>query len=201
PPGYYFRPGSGSGAKSWHIHLPIGGWCATLEDCADRAKTPLGSTRIQADTNWRWSKFLSKGMMSPLAKTNPLFFNWNYVMPVYCDGGGFQGKAGLRSVQGGPSLYLDGRKVLRAILRDVLATRGMSSASEVLISGASAGAQAVTTFCDFIAAQLPSATTKCLMDSGVFIDARDRKGGRRFRSVAQKLVAIHQFQGSDRCSA
>ncbi|CAI5954205.1 unnamed protein product [Closterium sp. NIES-65] len=147
--GYYFRPGSGSGAKSWHIHLPIGGWCATMEDCADRAKTPLGSTRMQADNNWRWSKFLSKGMMSPLAKTNPLFFNWNYVMPVYCDGGGFQGKAGLRSVQGGPALYLDGRKVLRAILRD----------------------------------------------------ARDRKGGRRFRSVAQKLVAIHQFQGSDRCSA
>ncbi|CAI5535434.1 unnamed protein product, partial [Closterium sp. Naga37s-1] len=201
PPGYYFRPGSGSGAKSWHIHLPIGGWCATMEDCADRAKTPLGSTRMQADKNWRWSKFLSKGMMSPLAKTNPLFFNWNYVMPVYCDGGGFQGKAGLRSVQGGPSLYLDGRKVLRAILRDVLATRGMSSASEVLISGASAGAQAVTTFCDFIAAQLPGASTKCLMDSGVFVDARDRKGGRRFRSVAQKLVAIHQFQGSDRCSA
>ncbi|CAI5952826.1 unnamed protein product [Closterium sp. NIES-65] len=199
--GYYFRPGSGSGAKSWHIHLPIGGWCATMEDCADRAKTPLGSTRMQADKNWRWSKFLSKGMMSPLAKTNPLFFNWNYVMPVYCDGGGFQGKAGLRSVQGGPALYLDGRKVLRAILRDVLATRGMSSASEVLISGASAGAQAVTTFCDFIAAQLPGATTKCLMDSGVFVDARDRKGGRRFRSVAQKLVAIHQFQGSDRCSA
>ncbi|CAI6000742.1 unnamed protein product [Closterium sp. NIES-64] len=201
PPGYYFRPGSGSGAKSWHIHLPIGGWCATMEDCADRAKTPLGSTRMQADKNWRWSKFLSKGMMSPLAKTNPLFFNWNYVMPVYCDGGGFQGKAGLRSVQGGLALYLDGRKVLRAILRDVLATRGMSSASEVLISGASAGAQAVTTFCDFIAAQLPGATTKCLMDSGVFVDARDRKGGRRFRSVAQKLVAIHQFQGSDRCSA
>ena len=42
--GFYFSPGSGSGASSWVIHTQGGGWCVSDADCAGRAKSALGSS-------------------------------------------------------------------------------------------------------------------------------------------------------------
>ncbi|KAL0719766.1 hypothetical protein Bca4012_069090 [Brassica carinata] len=43
-PGYHFSKGSGSGSKSWLVHLEGGSWCNTIASCSARAMTRLGSS-------------------------------------------------------------------------------------------------------------------------------------------------------------
>ncbi|CAI6005405.1 unnamed protein product [Closterium sp. NIES-64] len=111
------------------------------------------------------------GMLSSSEAVNPGLFNWNLAMPIYCDGGGYAGTAGRVHLpgKGNNSIYLDGFNVTRTILADLLAVLELASARRVLVAGASAGGQAVTAWCERVAAMVPGAVTKCLVDSGVFL--------------------------------
>lgn len=106
PPGYLFRPGQlkalvywtvsmkpivlpcagiGSGENSWIIHLEGGGWCGTLESCASRSKTRLGSSNF-------WPKsYEFNGFLSSNRTENEEFYNWNMAFLAYCDGMSFAG--------------------------------------------------------------------------------------------------------------
>ncbi|CAI5506904.1 unnamed protein product, partial [Closterium sp. Naga37s-1] len=175
PPGYYFRPGSGAGKDSWHVFLPFGGWCTTPGECKWRAtQIHYGSTKpaLQATNPFNNALQGYRGILSTNKTDNPRFYNWNLVMPVYCDGGGFAGRAGFKNVSGSEGVYLLGWNIIKAVLTDVTDRRGLKTASQVLLSGVSAGAEAVVTLCDQLPALVPSAkTTKCLMDSGFFLGA------------------------------
>ncbi|CAI7881124.1 unnamed protein product [Closterium sp. NIES-54] len=82
---------------------------------------------------------------------------------------------------------------------DLLAVRGLASARRVLVAGASAGGQAVTAWCERVAAMVPGAVTKCLVDSGVFLDAKDRTAAWHFRQVARQMTTLHRAQSNDKC--
>ncbi|CAI7887005.1 unnamed protein product [Closterium sp. NIES-53] len=141
------------------------------------------------------------GMLSSSEAANPGLFNWNLAMPIYCDGGGYAGTAGRVHLpgNGNSSVYLDGYNVTRTILADLLAVRGLASARRVLVAGASAGGQAVTAWCERVAAMVPGAVTKCLVDSGVFLDAKDRTAAWHFRQVARQMTTLHRAQSNDKC--
>ncbi|CAI5482064.1 unnamed protein product [Closterium sp. Yama58-4] len=141
------------------------------------------------------------GMLSSSEEANPGLFNWNLAMPIYCDGGGYAGTAGRVQLpgKGNNSIYLDGYNVTRTILADLLAVRGLASARRVLVAGASAGGQAVTAWCERVAAMVPGAVTKCLVDSGIFLDAKDRTGAWHFRQVTKQMTTLHRAQGNDKC--
>ena len=49
-PGFYWTKGSGDGAKTWVLYFKGGGWCYDEEDCAQRAKTSLGSSKYFTKT-------------------------------------------------------------------------------------------------------------------------------------------------------
>ncbi|CAI5947791.1 unnamed protein product, partial [Closterium sp. NIES-64] len=204
PPGYYFRPGSGSGKDSWHVLLPYGGWCTTPAECKWRAKNfNSGSTKpeLQASNPFNNASQGYRGILSVNKAENPRFYNWNLVMPVYCDGGGFAGRAGFKNVSGSEGVYLSGWNIIKAVLTDVTDRRGLKTASQVLLSGVSAGAEAVVTLCDQLPALVPSAkTTKCLMDSGFFLDALDRKKKHAFKKTIIRMAALHDFIGNPRCA-
>ena len=85
PPGYYFRPGTGTGANKWMLHLMGGAWCTNSADCYTRSTTVLGSS-----TQWPESAELF-GFYSDNLTVNPDFYNWNAAFLVYCDGGSFAG--------------------------------------------------------------------------------------------------------------
>ncbi|CAI7835584.1 unnamed protein product, partial [Closterium sp. NIES-53] len=70
--------------------------------------------------------------------------------------------------------------------------RGFKSAAQILLSGSSAGGQAVVALCDRIAAAFPWAATRCISDSGFFIDSKDRMGGFTWRNYAKSVVDMHQ---------
>ncbi|CAI5484705.1 unnamed protein product [Closterium sp. Yama58-4] len=315
PPGYYFRPGVGTGANNWLIDLPVGGWCTTVEECAERAGTEFGSTRrwpkviggggapegagaaaasAVADAVYQYTvvraggrgeqvgegggdkrkerfrcggrrrvpvfggecgatggansradgggrkgssrgilstdprvnptfhkivhspfpiplvspspvqtaagvRGSSRGILSTDPRVNPTFHNWNLVRFIYCDGGGYAGRVRWKPVNSSLIVYLDGWRISKAIFMDLRTRRGLTSATNIIMSGSSAGGQAVVTLCDQLAEMAPAARTKCLMDSGFFIDSPDRAGVYTFRAMAQRLVGLHLSLGNPRC--
>ncbi|CAI5503311.1 unnamed protein product [Closterium sp. Naga37s-1] len=75
------------------------------------------------------------------------------------------------------------------LLADMLKIRGLSAASAVLITGCSAGGQGVAVSCDWMASRLPStATVKCAIDAGYFLDEPDLVGHFSFRGMMQRMM-------------
>ncbi|GJP64026.1 hypothetical protein CLOP_g21060 [Closterium sp. NIES-67] len=189
PPGYYLRPARASQSRFWHIHLPGGGWCTTEDSCAYRAGRRLGSSHLWApEINPMWLP----GILSANPNVNPGFGEWNMAMAVYCDGGGYVGRRGEVAVAGNRTLFMDGWKIVMAILDD-LSSRGLMAAQQVLVTGESAGGQAVVNLCDYIAAYLSFANVKCLADGAFFIDTPDRRGRSFFREIAENATQLHQM--------
>ncbi|CAI7877795.1 unnamed protein product, partial [Closterium sp. NIES-53] len=199
PPGYYIRRGKGAGRANWHVHLPVGAWCGDGRSCAKRSLNLLGSSTpwaAEAAAAGRGSKKVYPaftGLLSSSAAVNPAFHAWNLVRLVYCDGGGYTGTRGRIEVAGNKSLYLDRWNIMQAVLQDLRAKRGMAAAARILLSGSSAGGQAVVMLCDRVAAAFPAAYTKCFSDAGFLADAKDRFGQYRWRDSVQQLASFHQI--------
>ena len=86
PGGLYFRPGSGGGAfgaDTWVIELEGGGWCVSLDDCANRAKTDIGSSKAWPPTGCPGMDGGSNGMLSSDCSVNP-FCNATKAHFNYC---------------------------------------------------------------------------------------------------------------------
>ncbi|CAI5984808.1 unnamed protein product [Closterium sp. NIES-65] len=101
---------------------------------------------------------------------------------VYLPGGGWcvtvaecveRAGTGFGSTRGYPSTPAAERG-LAAVLEDLQHHRGFGAASQILLSGSSAGGQAMANLCDWLASSFLSASIRCLVDSGFFLDTRDR---------------------------
>ena len=78
--------GSGSGASKWIVHMEGGGWCYDEDECVERSKTDLGSSK-----KWPPSGDFTFGFLGDNKLFNPDFYNWNMVFIAYCDGTSFSG--------------------------------------------------------------------------------------------------------------
>lgn len=171
-PGYYYRQGSGDGAKKWYIHHEGGGWCTDLDDCLGRSKTSLGSSAsFPATAN------LGGGYFSEDPSVNPMMYNWNSVYLKYCDGGSFSGLNTSTTLHGGVELHFRGKAVLNAMQQDLLA-KGLSESTDVVISGCSAGGLATFLHVDNWASLVEphGAKVVALPDSGFFLDYQGLPG-------------------------
>ena len=84
--------GSGSGAKSWIVHMEGGGWCFDEDECVARSKTSLGSSKF-----WKPTATFS-GFLSDNQTENPNFYNWNVAFINYCDGASFTGNVWVKKM-------------------------------------------------------------------------------------------------------
>merc|ERR1712166_141361 len=172
PGAYYHLPGSGSGADKWYIHHQGGGWCESLDDCLGRSKTDLGSSKRYPAT-----ADLGGGYFSTDASQNPLMYNWNHVFMRYCDGGSFSGNNLTTEVYKGTTLHWRGMHVREAIAADLFTNRGLAKATDLVVSGCSAGGLATylhtDQWCDALHTKNPQAKCVGLPDSGFFLDFQD----------------------------
>jgi hypothetical protein len=181
---YYHRKGTGSGANKWFLHQQGGGWCYTEEDCVGRSKGALGSTKADKPTS-----SLDGGYFSMDPKENPLMYNWNAVELRYCDGASLSGDKQAPSNVSGTMLHYRGRAILDAEIKSLLIDRGMNRATDVVVSGCSAGGLATFLHCDHWAFAIHRATrgaakVACMPDSGFFLDEdRAPKYGSKMRNV------------------
>ena len=90
PAVYYIS--KGTNPKGVYIYHQGGGWCQTEEECAQRAATPLGSSKTYLPTkDLRTAQ--THVFMTRDAAVNPLMHDWTYIWLPYCDGGSFAGDA------------------------------------------------------------------------------------------------------------
>jgi len=187
---YYWRKGTGTGVNKWYIHQQGGGWCYDLKSCVSRSQGRLGSTKDDKP-----SMSIDGGYFSMDEGQNPLMHNWNAVLLRYCDGASVSGDKIAPTIVGNSTLYFRGRAILDAEIEDLLSRRGMKEATDVVISGCSAGGLATFLHCDYWAKAIGLATdgaakVACMPDSGFFLD---EDHGPRYGS---NMRNVFRFQGS-----
>uniref|UniRef100_A0A164XA53 Pectin acetylesterase n=1 Tax=Daucus carota subsp. sativus TaxID=79200 RepID=A0A164XA53_DAUCS len=182
PPAYHIDRGVGDGARNWLVFIEGGGWCDTTENCLNRTKNifGLGSSKIMQAKNFT-------GLLSDNQQLNPYFYNWNRVFVRYCDGGSFTGN----SFDPVNKLHYKGSKVFSAIVKDLLG-KGMSNATNALISGCSAGGLSAILNCDKFRSFLPPHTNvKCASDAGYFLHVKDVFGEYNYANFYDRIVKLH----------
>jgi hypothetical protein len=166
PAAYYFRAEAES--TKFYIHQEGGGWCSSDEDCGSRSKTALGSSKGYAA-----SMNLGGGYFSNDPTVSPMMFNWTKIFLPYCDGGSQTGdfEPSVSTTKG--TIYFRGHRILVAMQANLLAnaTVGLAQATDLVISGCSAGGLSTFLHADSWAAALPAdATVVAMPDSGFFLD-------------------------------
>ncbi|KAM0831737.1 hypothetical protein ACQ4PT_065336 [Festuca glaucescens] len=97
------------------------------------------------------------------------FYNWNRVYVRYCDGASFSGDAEYQA-QDGSTLHFRGLRIYEAVI-DELMEKGLTNATQALLTGCSAGGLAAILHCDDFSARFPQeVSVKCLIDAGLFLD-------------------------------
>jgi hypothetical protein len=152
----------------WVVFIEGGGWCFSNSSCAARALGGGGSSRGLPST------MDVGGLLSPNATINPRFATWSFAFLKYCDGSSHSSNA-TAPVYGGvkvPEMWHRGRPNLAAQISHLLTAEGMAGATDVILSGGSAGGTSVFLGLDYVATLLPP-TTRLVgaPDAGFFIDA------------------------------
>ena len=187
PPAYYHRPGIGPNERSWIIHFNGGAWCFDANACIERSHGSLGSTKKLPK-----SPPIIQGINSPSPTVNPDFYDWNLVWVVYCDGASFTGnrEKPIISKSSGQTIYLRGKRVLNAIINDLLYNRDFKSAESVILTGSSAGSMAAIFQADYIASKFaPTVPVRVLADAGFFIDTSPI-GGKNLQIAFKKVYEM-----------
>ena len=187
PPGIYLRNGKGKGKSKWIIFFEGGAWCHDRDSCYERSSTEMGSSKYL-------TPFLHlEGLLSSQARYNPDFYNWNSAFVCYCDGGSFTGYRRKPLNVKGKLLYFRGRRILDAVVDDLI-RRGIYNASEIILSGRSAGALSAIIHADYIRKRfrhVTKASFRVLSDAGVFIDSPSWNGRRVAQSVFRQVHHLH----------
>ena len=211
PPGYYFRPGTGTGAKSIIVFLEGGGWCYPSDvqqpcepssshcsaNCHIRANSTHGSSSAYTPTLPPGAIEGGTGYTSGNASRSP-FAHFGVAYARYCDGGSFSGTMTTPDIalNGTPPLYYAGKFNLDAVLGDLVASHGVGVFQRVILSGCSAGGMACFIHCDYVANWFKdvnaSIDVRCICDAGLFIDVPTVTGAgdvmrERFYDLADKM--------------
>ena len=176
----------------WLIYIEGGAWCFTSESCASRAKGQLGSSltylkNFSRDSGHGHNPVLLGGITSSNCTVNPTFCRHNVIFVKYCDGASFTGSTSA----GG--LHYRGFDVLTALLTDLKTKQGISDASEVLLTGGSAGGMSVFLHADRVRKSLelrPGAKFGAVPLSGFFLDRENVYGEPVFHGQAMGMYAL-----------
>ena len=187
PPGFYLRNGTNLEKSKWIIFFQGGAWCHDIDTCYQRSNTALGSS-----TCFR-RHLRHEGFLSNEVKYNPDFYNWTSVFVAYCDGASFTGDREKPLKFKNKLLYFRGRRILDAVL-DELLRRGIDKASDIILSGTSAGGISAIIHADYIRTRFRRATNasfRVLADAGFFLDEPSLNGTKIIRSTFRRIYTLH----------
>ena len=206
PPGYYMRYASApENATKYVVYFQGGGWCTSAPDCHARAATSMGSSLAWPDDVTALDVAAGGGVLSPDEVFNPDFASWNAVFVAYCDGGSFSGD---RSEPTEDGLWFRGRAIMTSVVADLLVTKGMQYAEQVLMTGGSAGGLTVALHADYFRSLLPSSVRFGAMidagwfDPGIFSGAGSHASGSAlFEHEIRRMAAFMNATSNAACEA
>jgi len=192
PPGYYLQMGP-AGTTQWLIYLKGGAWCKSEEECAARAKSSLGSTDSAPKT------LAFSGLMDSDPSVNPDFAHYNRVILWYCDGASFAGDRDDPVVHAptNQTLWFRGLSVLRTTLNQLCALHGLADATDVILSGGSAGGLAALLHADKVREWLKTAGAplkryRAVPNSGFFLMHDTADGEPVWPEAYKATFELHQ---------
>jgi ribosome maturation protein SDO1 len=160
PSGYYFRENAAS--TKWVIFLQGGGLCVEPEDCLQRSKSNLGSSKSWAPNYTDTNNVLGTGDWNPLK-------DWNHVFVPYGSGDVWTGQMKEPTADG---LYFAGHNTVNALLDHLENSTSFSKASFILLSGGSAGGIGAFHNADFVSSRAkvlaPAAVVKASPQAGFY---------------------------------
>ena len=117
-------------------------------------------------------------MFESTNSTNPKYYNWNKALVGYCDGASFSGtvKHAVKVPEKNDAIHFKGSYILDAVYSTLLKTDyGLNRASDIIISGISAGGLTVLLHIDGLADKIRQFSTVKpkivgLPDAGFFLD-------------------------------
>jgi len=161
--GYYYATATAAANNTrWAIFLEGGGDCATFASCEERIHGPLGSSNY-----WTATYTDNGNVLSTNANVNPGFATWNHVYIPYCTGDTHAGQRSTVDPNWG-QFYFGGYLNVQAILADLSAKRNLQAATQVLVSGSSAGGIGALVHTDTVANLLPKAYVRGYPQGGWF---------------------------------
>ncbi|MFH1712073.1 MAG: pectin acetylesterase-family hydrolase [Patescibacteria group bacterium] len=165
PAVFYYRPGSDENVDKWVIHLKGGGGCLREDACLERWEN---QNHLMSSKSYRNSK-TSSGILSPDEDLNPDFYNFNHVHVPYCSSDFWTGNGIFKTEE--MDFEFRGAAIVNALLDDLqndnrLSGSSLSDATQVLLTGSSAGGFGLTHNLDRAAEKLSWAEVKGVNDSG-----------------------------------
>jgi len=201
-PAMYVGKANGTAdANKWVLYIKGGGWCYDEASCVQRSKSSLGST----DPKYVKDDFAFAGIASDSPLENPLMASWNHVVLWYCDGASFSGDRTEPKQVGNTTLYFRGKRVLDAMLDVLLQDHGLDTATDVLLSGGSAGGLSTYLHADHVGTRLPSTVTKykAAPNSGFFLLHNNAQGTPLYPSEMEYVYTMQNSTGgvNQHCAA
>jgi hypothetical protein len=139
---YALRPGIGSASNRWILSLPEGGYCDDQASCSFRAANMpslVSSAPYQANPS---SAFGLAGLLDPAPSNNPDFYDASVVQVLYCSSDLWSGAKSSTSAfnpQDPTTWNFQGHAILDAVIADLKASHNFSGATEIMLTGQSAG--------------------------------------------------------------
>ena len=173
---YYVSPGAEK--NKFVIYQKGGGWCFSDENCLQRASTELGSSTLPLFTpTVDYTKFeeTARFMLLHSNETlNPQAWNWTRIFLPYLDGGSQIGDVAEPVAVGGKRIFYRGARIHRWTLVTLLSDEGLANATDVILSGGSAGGLATylhaDSWRDAILRFSPKLRFVAVPDSGFFLN-------------------------------
>ena len=164
PAVYYHRPGDEGFEDKWVIWFEGGGGCGSEEGCAERAKTQTNLTTSEGTPR----RITQGGILSIDPSVNPDFSQWNHVVLNYCSSDSWTGR--VRTTVDGKQWFFEGKAIVESTIEDLkdealFGEHHLGTATEVLVTGTSAGGGGAAQNLNDIASSLPNATVSGVIDS------------------------------------
>jgi len=165
--GYYFQPASTPDASSkWVIYLNGGGECASEESCLAQTTSALGSSKYFSESVDANGWYLA----SDYCPYNPDFCGYNHVFDPYCSQDLHSGQRATPS-PASFNLSFSGHHILANTLDHLDTTANLTLATEILLTGTSAGGLGVWMNVDYVAARYPKARVTAVTIAGFYFYA------------------------------
>lgn len=170
--GYYLEKSTSETAnKKWVLYLQGGGECDNEAACKSQLTTSLGSSNYFPADSGSSSWYLASGY----CPYNPYLCSWNHVNLPYCSQDLFSGQV-TQPTEKTWGLYFSGHLVLESVLDELEATAGLGDATDIILTGASAGGIGVWYNVDYIAKRFPKARVTAATIAGFYFDATFYEG-------------------------
>jgi hypothetical protein len=157
---FFFAPAANDAdTANWEIYFQGGGWCYEEQDCWNRAKGNIGSSKGYQDGK---STSDIGGLMSSDCTVNPDFCNVNRVHILYCDGNSFSGNRDAPVVVNGQPIYFRGKRIIDAVVKTLVRDHGLGKAENVLLTGCSAGGLSTFLHADYVGELVKAAAPNTL---------------------------------------